>query len=56
MDQVPLFAYLDCPTPKGPFDSKLFDEFPGWKRVKSGRSAWVDDLALWVAGEGWIYF
>lgn len=34
-DQVSLFVYLDCPTPKGPFDAKLFEEFPGWMRSQN---------------------
>jgi hypothetical protein len=35
LDQVPLFAYLNCPQLKGPFDSSLFNKFPGWNRSQS---------------------
>lgn len=33
--QVPLFAYLGCPVPKGPFGVELFEAFGGFRRSRS---------------------
>lgn len=33
--QAPLFEYLGCPAPKGPFGVELFDEFGGFRRSQT---------------------
>lgn len=33
--QVPLFDYLGCPAPKGPFGVGLFDKFGGFRRSQT---------------------
>lgn len=33
--QIPLFAYLGCPTPKGPFRVEMLEEFGGFRRSQN---------------------